>query len=216
MIIQQLTIYTGRLKEQIEFYQHLLGLSLMAKTETSAEFKIGHTILMLLENSSATPYHFAINIPANKDEEALKWLKQRVKILADNGHDLIDFKSWNAKAMYFYDSDKNIVELIARKNLKTEMNEPFNQTHFLGISEIGLSVQNIEETYLAIKAIKELSIYDGNFDKFCAVGDEQGLFIIIDQNKKGWFPTNDFANTSNFKISGDINLEFQNGQIKRY
>ena len=215
MVITQLKIYTNRLREQAGFYKNILGLTLTANSENSVEFKIGHSILSLCEKDSATPYHLAINIPSNKAHEALHWLKQRVEILKDAGNELIEFENWNAKAIYFYDADKNIVELIARKNLNIETTEPFDQNQFLGISEIGLSVQNIAETYKSINAIKTTPLYDGNFDRFCAAGDEQGLFIIIDQNKKGWFPCNDFAYTSDFKVSGDINFDFCNGQITK-
>ena len=216
MIIKQLTIYTNRLQEHTEFYQNLLGLTLTNKSENSVDFKIGHSILTLCKESSATPYHFAINIPSNKDIEALNWLRQRVEILRYNENELISFQNWNAKAIYFYDADKNIVELIARKNLKIETNEPFDQNQFLGISEIGLSVQSVADTYKEIRAIKEIKIFDRYLDIFLAIGDEQGLFIIIDQNKKRWFPCNDFAYTSNFKVTGDINMEFHNGLIKDY
>lgn len=215
MIINQLRIYTSQLQEQSEFYQKVLGLTLTNKTEKSVDFEIGYSIFTLSQKESATPYHFAINIPSNKDEEALRWLKQRVSLLKDDGNELIDFSNWNANAMYFYDSDKNIVELIARRNLGIETNTPFDQNQFLGISEIGLPVQNIEDTYKDIRAIKEIAIYDGNFDRFCAVGDEQGLFIIVNQNKKQWFPCNDIAYTSDFEIHGDFNFEFRNGQIKK-
>jgi catechol 2,3-dioxygenase-like lactoylglutathione lyase family enzyme len=216
MTIKHLTIYTSRLQEQVEFYQHILGLTLRNTSENSVDFKIGHTILTLCKESSATPYHFAINIPSNKDIEALHWLRQRVGILRDNENELINFENWNAKSIYFYDADKNIVELISRKNLKIETNESFDQNQFLGISEIGLSVQNVADTYEEIRAIKEIEEFDRYLDIFLAVGDEQGLFIIVDQNKKPWFPCNDFAYTSNFKVSGDIDLEFHNGQIKKY
>ena len=215
MIINKLRIYTSQLPEQSNFYEKVLGLTLTNKTENSVDFKIGYSIFTLSQKDSATPYHFAINIPANKDREALDWLKQRVPVLKDDDAELIDFSNWNAKAMYFYDCDKNIVELIARRNLNIQTDAPFDQNHFLGISEIGLPVQNIEDTYRQIQAIKDIKIYDGNLDRFCAVGDEQGLFIIIDQNKKRWFPCNDAAYSSDFEIHGDFNIEFRNGQIKK-
>src|SRR5688572_609590 len=123
MIIEKLIIYTRKLQELTEFYQNILGLTLLDKTKNSIDLKIGYTSLTIFENALATPYHFAINIPANKDKEALQWLKQRVTILTNDGQELIDFKSWNAKSIYFYDTDSNIVELIARKNLKTETEE---------------------------------------------------------------------------------------------
>lgn len=213
MIIRELTLYTNHLQEQTQFYQKILGLTIVDKKENSFDIKIGHTTLRFCYKTKATPYHFAFNIPSNKDDEALNWLKKRTDVLKDGDAELIDFNTWNAKAMYFYDVDKNIVELISRKNLNVNRNELFGQNQFIGVSEIGVSVQNIATTFNEIKAIKDLSVYDGNFERFCAAGDENGLFIIIDRNKKRWFPCNDYAYTSDFILRGEYNLEFKEGKI---
>jgi len=45
-----------------------------------------------------------------------------------------------------------------------------------------------------------LDVYFGNFKKFCAIGGERGLFIVIDKNNKNWFPTNDKAFSSAFNV----------------
>ncbi len=214
MIIKELLIYTSKLNEQIEFYRDVLALAVINKSENSISFKIGYSTLTFCYNDLAKPYHFAFNIPSNKEHEALAWLKQRVKVLTYQGNELVDFVNWNAKSIYFYDADKNVVEFIARKNLKIEISEPFNSTKLLGISEIGLSVNNVAGIYHKINSIRKTDLYFGNLEWFCAAGDELGLFIIIDQNKKGWMPCNDYAYTSDFKISGDINFEFVNGEIK--
>ena len=33
-----------------------------------------------------------------------------------------------------------------------------------------------------------LQLYDGNLDRFCAAGDEQGLLIMIRPSLKKWLP----------------------------
>ena len=63
----------------------------------------------------------------------------------------------------------------------------------LEISEIGLPTVNIEETYRKLKNQMGLTIYIGSFDDFCAIGNEDGLIICIDQIKKKWFPIYDEA-----------------------
>jgi len=213
MIIKKLTLSTSSLKEQINFYQHTLGLSMQERKEESIVFSIGHSLLEFSEAGQSHPYHFAINIPSNKAPGALAWLKDRVKIQKDGEMELIDFKNWHAKSIYFYDQDKNIVELIAREKIDIFIDRKFSPKYFLSISEIGMPVNNIEETYKQLKSIKDISIFDGNFDSFCAIGDEYGLFIVIDKNKKRWFPTNDIAHSSPFRIEGDYNFRFHNGQI---
>lgn len=214
MIITQLKIYTNKLEEQVAFYKTILGVDVIDRTETSVSFKIGCTHLILNYSESAKPYHFAFNIPSNKEKEALVWLKEKLTVLQHHGHELIDFPNWNAKSIYFYDADKNIVEFIARKNLKVETIVPFDSSQLLGVSEIGMAVNNVGEIYHKINAIRKTDLYFGNLDWFCAAGDEHGLFIIIDQSKKGWMPCNDHAYTADFEIKGDLNFEFVNGEIK--
>ena len=41
-------------------------------------------------------------------------------------------------------------------------------------------------------------IYDGTLQRFAAIGDEEGLFIIVNHNKK-WMPTNDLAQLIDFE-----------------
>lgn len=213
MKISRLVIYTPNLISQTDFYKNVLGVEVISQTKTSAELKIGNTILELIFSPKATPYHFAINIPSNQEHQALAWLKQRVNVLTYQGEELVDFINWNAKSIYFYDTDKNIVELIARKNLNINSTEAFNAKQFLCLSEIGISINNVADIYHRINTIKEVPMYFGNLDWFCAAGDELGLFIIIDQSKKGWLPNNDFAFTSDFKIRGDVNFDLVNGKI---
>lgn len=213
MKINRLVIYTPNLISQTDFYKNVLGVEVISETTTFAELKFGDTILELQYFTEAKPYHFAINIPSNQEHEALAWLKQRVNVLPYQGEELVDFINWNAKSIYFYDRDKNIVELIARKNLNINSNEAFNAKQFLCVSEIGISINNVADIYHRINTIKEVPLYFGNLDWFCAAGDEYGLFIIIDQSKKGWLPNNDYAYTSDFKIRGDVNFDFVNGKI---
>ncbi len=213
MKIKKLILYTSQLAKQIEFYQSVLGLSPIHKTETSFELVIGNTRLIFQYKESATPYHFAINIPSNKEREALEWLKKRLSPLPFQGNELVDFVNLNAKSMYFYDADKNIVEFIARKNLKIEVTETFDKQHLLCVSEIGVSVKNVKETYDSIMAIRDVGFYFGNLEQFCAAGDEHGLFIIIDKQHKDWMPNNDIAHTSDFVLYGDLSIAFLNGEV---
>lgn len=188
MKIRKLTLFTTRIEPQIQFYRQVLGLPIKQSNKDSVQFQIGKTELELRFKENATPYHFAINIPCNKEHEAMQWLKQRVTVLKDNALELIDFSDWNAKAMYFYDEDNNIVEFIARKNLDNQSNAAFDIDQLLEISEIGLPCDHIEDIYNQLHEDAGLEIYSGSLNVFCAIGDERGLFICIDKNKKKWFP----------------------------
>lgn len=219
MKIKELKIYSSRFDKQIAFYSGKIGLKLIEKTEYEAIFQIGKSKLIFKKSERFQPYHFAINIPANREKEALNWLKQRVEILRDGNYEIQNFDSWNARAIYFYDEDKNIVEFIARKNLKNENQGKFDSDSLLEISEIGVSVNDIKPIYNSLAKIVNIQKYDGGLERFCALGDENGLFICINKNIKDWFPTGDKAYSSEFEIDfqengKDYKLEFKNEQIK--
>lgn len=214
MIISGLSLFARNLSAQFDFYTQVLGFSLLGKTEDCFSLQIGTSVLEFIKNEHFTPYHFAINIPSNQEHNALAWLKKRVAILPLNGEELVDFNSWNAKAMYFYDQDQNIVEFIARKNLNLNKDGAFSPKQMLRISEIGIPTDHLDAIYNQLNSIRPLEIYDGNFDLFCAAGDEEGLFIIIDKTRKGWFPNNDPAYSSEFTLHGDYHIQFSEGLIK--
>lgn len=215
MKINRLILYTAQLEEQTTFYKDVLGFKLVEKTPDHSSFKIGTSILSFYFRETSTPYHFAFNIPSNQIKEALQWLKQRVEVLTDERIEIHDFESWNAQAVYFYDKDQNIVEFIARKNLKIESFTAFRPESVLNISEIGLPVNNMERTLHHLNLVKKLPIYSGDMERFCAAGDEHGLFIIINKEKKKWFPNDDTPHSSYFRMEGDYNIEFTNGKINK-
>jgi uncharacterized protein YuzE len=219
MQIRELKIYSSKIKSQADFYSKILGLNIIKLSDKNVSFEFGKSILNIEYKPEATPYHFAINIPANKDLEALDWMKSKVEILKDGKNEIQDFDFWNAKAIYFYDADKNIVELIARKNLNNLSNKKFDGNLFLEISEIGVPTIDIEREFNKLKSLTGIEIFDGGFERFCAIGDENGLFICINKNVKDWFPTNDNAFSSEFEIrliekGIEYQIEYKNEELK--
>jgi hypothetical protein len=144
----------------------------------------------------------------------MEWLREkRIPLLKADGVELVRYKAWHATAMYFYDADRNIIEFIARRDLKADPGEPFAPGRIIGISEIGVAVTDIREAYSSLCQIGDIPVYDGTFDKFCAAGDPGGLLILIDREQKKWFPTDDPAFSSAFILRGDLSFEFKDGMI---
>ena len=219
MKIKELTIYTTSLAEQKKFYAETLGLPLLEISPTSFKVAVGYSILIFNLADYATPYHIAFNIPSYLDPEALAWLRKRTPVLKYQGKGLVDFVNWNARSIYLYDADQNIVELIARKGLGIQSLDTFDHHAFLSISEVGMAVNDIELAYNQLQKLSDFEIFDGDFDRFCAVGDEQGLFILINKNRKDWFPTGDKAFSSDFEIKFQnhgrlLEFTFREGEIK--
>lgn len=200
MKIKNLHIYSKNLNAQTAFYKEVLGFSIVEKSTDKIIFKIGNSTLILQENKNFKPYHIAFHISAQKEKQALKWLKKRVEILKNKEEEIIDFSNWEAKSIYFYDEDKNIIEFISRKYLFPTSSLKFTSADICGIAEIGLAVNNVKSTFKYIKNTSNLEQYFGDEEKFCVIGNDEGLLITVDKNKKTWFPTKDRSRNAAFGL----------------
>ncbi|MDF1864134.1 MAG: hypothetical protein P1U70_04845 [Saprospiraceae bacterium] len=194
MRIKKLKLYSNQINKLIHFYESVLGFEITKKKSTYFEVKIGYTILAFEESNQACYYHFAFNIPSFQSLNALKWLQKRVEILPDETGKLIcEFVNWNAEAIYFYDPAGNVLEFIARKNLNIVANEKFSSKSVINISEMAMPVNDVKAHFDFLNnEFEDFSIekYSGDYKRFCASGDEEGLFIIVDTKVKKWYPTN--------------------------
>lgn len=214
MIIKQIILFSNQIQKQKQFYQTVLNFEMIEDTAQQISFNAGNSILTFKYKAIIQPSHLAFNIPSNSIYKALNWLKQRVKIIDYGGEAITDFKTWKAKSIYFYDLDNNIMEFIDRKGTVIKDTQDFSVDSIVSISEVAIATDAIEHIYNKINQIKSIPIFDGDFERFCALGNDEGLFIIIDKNKKKWYPTMDEAFTSDFIIKGEYNFSFIDGEIK--
>src|ERR1700752_4024806 len=142
MLLKRILVQSSKLQVLLGFYTSCLGLKAQEESDSRIGIRIGASLLVIEEAKEGEPfYHFAINIPANKIEEARIWLlNKKIDLLwmEDYKSDIADFRNWHAKSVYFFDPAGNVVELIARFDLMNEADELFSQDQFLNISEIGL------------------------------------------------------------------------------
>ena len=204
MKISYLKIFTSNCERQLTFYEEVLKLPVKKVSDIAFQVKIGFSILEIEEKEEATPYHIAFHIPARQEQKALDWLKKKVKILEDDGNEIVDFPAWKAKSIYFYDVDRNILEFIAREDLFPFEHKAFSEENIMGLSEIGLATENVEEKFNFLNENFGLQKFSGDYQRFCATGDDEGLFIIINKNQKDWIPTGDKAYASAFEIRIDV------------
>lgn len=217
MKIQFLKVETANFDDQLEFYQDTLGLEISIKTQNRFSIKIGYSVLEFHRSEQSVPYHIAFHIGAHQEKKALDWLRKRVAILTDDNNEIIDFPAWNAKSIYFYDKDQNIIEFISRKNGSTP-ETIFSAKSLVGIAEIGLPTNSLKENIEFLNLCFGLEIYWGSPEKFCAIGDEKGLLIAVDPNKKTWFPTNDKTLPADFDLKFErkgkvFELVYENGKL---
>jgi catechol-2,3-dioxygenase len=112
--------------------------------------------------------HFAINVPPQRFEEAVEWVRERADLVEDD----VPFEAWRARSAYFFDPGGNIVELIARERAP-------GKELFLEISEVGLPVTDVGAAVEWLESELGLPYFSGNRRDFAAVGDDRGLFIVV-------------------------------------
>uniref|UniRef100_A0A914XXS4 VOC domain-containing protein n=1 Tax=Panagrolaimus superbus TaxID=310955 RepID=A0A914XXS4_9BILA len=196
---------TKNIHLQRQFYVEKLGLQLLNENKQVFSVKAGKTILEIEEKSDNFIkngyYHFCFNIfPSLLEDSAEKFLPSRGISLVTNGKDKYTVhKDWNAKSAYFYDADENILEFIARYNLKDEFST--NDTnfdidkHLINISEIGIAVEDTSNFAETLQQNMEVKIWRDYGDAFKAIGDENGL-ILATKLDRPWIPTTDHPNAA--------------------
>jgi len=192
MLINFVEIFTPHLKRLAVFYQDLLQLPVIKyRPDSRLEVQIGSTQLALVQHDEvpAGHYHFAFDIPENQFPEGLSWLEQRIQPAASaTGQILFPSENWNSDSVYFQDKDGNILELIARHNQPTSSMADFSAHSLLSISEFGIASEAVPQTVAILNESMSVQVYDGaDSQRFTAVGDEQGLLIIV-QRGRVWMP----------------------------
>ena len=192
MKIKTIEIICPEIYATKEFYHNNLGFRIHHETSDKISFETGSSILTFIHGSQAQArYHFAFLIPDNTVSNALEWLSSRVTLIRNPADKPItNFKSWNARSIYFYDNNGNILEFIARFDLQITDTKKFSASSILCLNEVGLVVD--EPLSFSEKLIQELSIdyfeKGPKTDDFVVLGDNEGLLIISGVNRN-WFPT---------------------------
>ena len=192
MKINELELLTPDLSGQQFFYGEVLQLPVsVGPTGNTIEIQAGETRLVFRQ---APPkwtgvYHFAFNIPENQFEEGRNWIMERVGLASDeSGRTEFHFDNWNADALYFYDQAGNILEFIARHTLQNASELPFSSHSLLCVSEIGVGTPDVPGLVEGLQAQHGLQPYgEPHTDEFTAVGDENGLFIVV-RPGRNWMP----------------------------
>lgn len=190
MNITHLELSTSDLQPQADFYSDVLELPIKLSPE-KFEVQAGETTLVF---TKAIPnfdgaYHFAFNIPENQLLNAKAWIASRVPLLCDeNGRDDFDSTNWNSHSVYFKDAAGNVLEFIARRDLKNPVEGEFNSRYILNVSEIGLPSEDVIGLADQLCARLGVSVFHQQpNENFTPVGNDDGLFILPIKDRI-WFP----------------------------
>ena len=196
MLLKEIQLQTNHLSALHHFYKDVLELNTVYSNKKSIAITAGKSKLIFEKaKGHINPfYHFAFNIPSNKFEEAFEWMKQKVELLwlDDYKSYIADFVNWHAKSFYFLDPAGNILELISRFALNDILEETFSSAHIRNISEIGLvlSAETFQKDVEQLLLQYPLPYFDKQppLPQFKAIGNDEGLFIIVPENRI-WFST---------------------------
>lgn len=216
MKLEYIQIITNNIVATTTFYQDIIGLSIIEKSNESVTIQAGNSILRFIEDPQFdSMYHFAFNIPENKLDEAIEWCKNRVDIIRIEDQNVIaNFENWNANAVYFYDYNGNLLEFIARHDLNNKQTGEFSSKSILNISEIGIVTDNPLELGNELLTKYGLNFFskNSNSEVFSAIGDDEGLLIMVRPNRN-WYPTQTPSESNTTEVTvenkGDtIKLQF--------
>ena len=204
MIIKSLEFYTTKLQAQYDFYIIELGFTQYERSNNRFSFHVGHTHVVIQEDleSQLNPIHFAFALQNIGIVEVYHFLKHKVELIPNqrNGRVIIDFPAWKAQSLYFFDADYNVVEFILRKRDLKKMNSMFSVDNISSICEVGMPVKNCTHVAKSLKEKLCLEEYMGASDHFIPIGDDDGLFIMVEEGVKKWFPVNQLVQAAKLEV----------------
>lgn len=188
--IAKLRLLGRKLEEQRRFYSEVLGLPIAADSAREITVQAGHSQITFADEKPEYQnpfYHFCFLIPENKLESARSWLSKRWPVITVNGQQVMHFRSSNAHSIYFLDPAGNIGEFIAHHDLKNARPGDFTTDDILHVNEIGVVVDDVSKTVLAMKERMGIDPFIPASDVFAPVGTREGSFIVVKKDRL-WFP----------------------------
>jgi catechol-2,3-dioxygenase len=176
-----------------EFYGSRLGLPVTVPAPGRLAVQAGDSRIVFTHDAGADRpfYHFAFNIPENKIADARAWQLGRTPLLpiparlrdARFPPDVVDYRHWNAHSIFFLDPGGNVVEYIARHDLRNARGGPFGPDDILCASEIGLVVDDVVAAAGRLRTALGMADYRGASDLFTPLGDEHGLLLVFKRGR---------------------------------
>ncbi|WP_313456952.1 VOC family protein [Stenotrophomonas sp.] len=134
--------------------------------------------------------HLAFNVPANRFAAATDWLLARAPLQTNaKGEAHFTFgDAWASESIYFEGPDGLILELIGRRRLPaSDLAGQFHGSELTCVSEVGLPVADVPALHARAEAVLGLKPLSPPTPHFAALGDDEGLLIVVDATR-AWFP----------------------------
>lgn len=187
MRLRQLTLPVSDIAEVGAYFSKVLQLPVDGDA-----VQIGWTRLRL-RAAGTDPVggvHLAFNVPANRFAVATDWLLARAPLQRNaSGQAHFTFgDAWASESIYFEGPDGLILELIGRRRLAaSDRTGPFHGSELTCVSEVGLPVADVPALHAQAEAALGLKPLSPPTPHFAALGDDEGLLIVVDATR-AWFP----------------------------
>lgn len=154
--------------------------------------RIGWTEMQLRPagNNLIGGVHLAFNVPADRFEAATEWLLARTPLQRNAaGETHFTFGGrWDSESIYFDGPDGLILELIGRRRLPASGRVGrFHGSELTCVSEVGLPTADVAALSERAIAAFGLGYLSPPVACFAALGDDEGLLIVVDATHR-WFP----------------------------
>jgi len=189
MKIREVAITVGKLDAAAAFFRDVLKMP-VAEQVDRVTVTAGFSRLVITPGEQFDGvHHLAFGVSPHDFDDARIWLKQRVDLIAAGDSEVVQGPpGWDSRSVYFLGPEDILLEFIARESdsglppRDGVIPLPFS------ISEIGISVPDTMAAVAELTKVLRLPIFPPQEADFAAVGDHDGLLIVVDQDRT-WFPT---------------------------
>lgn len=209
MQIMSVDTVTRSIAETAAYYETVLGLP-VRKEIGAVEVTVGRSVIRFREDADVEgDQHYAFLIDDARFDAARAFLAVGPGLLSDG--DRTEFEAqpaWNARSLYFPGPDRSVLEVIARRDLPSNLGaghasgakassphvpdtQParFGPGDLLSVSEVGIAVPDVAGT---ADRLTDAGIgrYPDGSATFSPAGHIDGMLILVSPGRT-WFPTSD-------------------------
>ncbi|MDC2864237.1 VOC family protein [Bacillus sp. BP-3] len=193
-----------------QVYADILQFSIAKQTETYIQFQVTPFTTISFKEilEPIAPTHFAFQVPYSLFDEIALWLTQSgVQILKDKQGEKVTHHSKVSKAVYFKDSDGNILEIISHEYVQEDVLQRNGPLQVMYVREVGFPVPSVPMFRKWLKHTLQMkTMHDQDIFNFVIGGTAHAVVV---KEGRPWIPIDMRALMPTMNITfGTPDLEF--------
>lgn len=194
MRIEDVQLSVPDLVAALAFYTSVLHLPAEAEADLMA-VRAGRTRLSFRASPPGEQprYHIAFSVPLTRFDAARRLVAAHTPLITAGGDEVIVHENWDAVAFYFRDPAGSILECIARRGEPANDDAAPETLGIRSVCEAGLVVDDVPALVATLREALGVKPFRGSESKtFTALGDEDGLLIVVQRGRE-WYPSTGLA-----------------------